>query len=257
MYILMTETKIKLPNKWMTCAKKHECLIIIPSGTYIYRGTTSKINSNYQFDYLFFSDFNTACWYAFASDFQKGEMGKVVCMRLKKDIILLDMDNSKTFELLYQFDNVPKYLDNEDVIKYAFGYDKNKSINNQILKRYSNNMIDQKFCKWFTNSITNINIDGYGFFGNKDFHNEIMITSDSIQNKLELVPIEYRFVINQMNRSESKHLLEIYKGKIMRLIPESAIDLFNGSKLNICWSYNMTYKPDPQRLMDKFYFRDN
>ncbi|AEQ33394.1 hypothetical protein CE11_01042 [Megavirus courdo11] len=250
----MTE-KIKLPNTWMTCAKKHEYLIIIPSGTYIYRGTKSKIDKYYQSDYLFFSDFNTACWYAFASDFQRGEMGKVICMRLKKDIILLDMDDSKTFELLYQFGNVPKYLDNEDVIQYAFGYDKNKPINNQILKRYSNNVIDQKFCKWFTESIVNINIDGYGFFGNKNFHNEIMITNDSIQNKLELVPIEYRFVINQMNRSESKYLLEIYKGKIMRLIPESTIDLFNGSKLSICWSHNMIYKPDPRRQMDKFYFR--
>lgn len=240
----------------MSCAKKHECLIIIPSGTYIYRGTTSKINNNYQFDYLFFSDFNTACWYAFSSDFQKGEMGKVVCMRLKKDIILLDMDNLKTFELLYQFGNVPKYSDNNDVIEYAFGYDKNKPINDQVLKRYSNNMIDQKFCKWFTNSITNINIDGYGFFGSKYFHNEILITNDSIKNKLELVPIEYRFVINQMNKSESKYLLEIYKGKIMRLIPESAIYLFNGTKLIICWSHDMIYKPDPQRLMDKFYFRD-
>nr|AEX63214.1 hypothetical protein mv_R1012 [Moumouvirus Monve] len=111
-------------------------------------------------------------------------MGKVICAKLNENIILFDVDNVYTFKFFYKyFGNVPKYDNNMDIIKYAFGYDINKSITEQVLKRESNLQIDIQFCNWLVNSTKKINIDGYGFLGTENFHNEIMIYQKNISKK--------------------------------------------------------------------------
>ncbi|AQN67975.1 hypothetical protein [Saudi moumouvirus] len=249
--------KYDLPDSWMKYAKKHSIFIIIPRDTLIYRGTSihnNKSNSGY----VFFSDFNTACWYAFSSDFQKGEMGKVICAKLKENIILFNVDNVYTFKFFYKFfKNIPKYNNNTDIIKFAFGYDFNKPITEQILKRVSNLQIDKEFCSWLVNSTKKLNIDGYGFLGTEYFHNEIMIYQENILKKLNIVPIEYRFVIDyKENKSSKNFILEIKDGQFIRSIPDESIKLFNGTSLSIRWNRHSMYKPNIKNKMDSFYFSD-
>ncbi|AGF85665.1 hypothetical protein QJ854_gp117 [Moumouvirus goulette] len=248
--------KYNLPDAWMKYAKKHSIFIIIPKDTLIYRGT-SVYDKSINLNYKFFSDFNTACWYAFSSDFQKGEMGKVICMRLKENLILFDIDNVYTFKFFYKyFRNIPKYDDDTDVIKYAFGYDNNKPITEQVLKRTSNLQIDIMFCNWLINSTKKINIDGYGFMGTNNFHNEVMIYEKNL-NKLKIIPIEYRFVIDyKENKLSNNFILEIKNGMLIRSIPNKSIVLYNGTTLSICWNRHNMYKPNIKNKMDSFYFDD-
>ncbi|BCS83589.1 hypothetical protein QLL95_gp0534 [Cotonvirus japonicus] len=250
-------SNILMHKNWTEINKKYDIFIVIPKNTLIYRGTSVKICDKNN-KYTFYSDFNTATWYAFASDFQKGENGKVICMKSNKQLVLLDMDNINTYPFLYHFDNIPKYQENKDVINFAFGYDHKKSIKNQNLKRCSCANIDKSFCDWFIKSIEGkINIDGYAFSGSKFFHNELMIFDTSIHNKLELMPIEYRFCIYyKKNTLKNYYILEIINGFISRSIKDEQIILFNGSHLEIKWNRNNIYKPDNNRLMDKFYFNE-
>jgi hypothetical protein len=257
--ILPTETNSTLPDKWMTYAKKYNFFIVIPKDSLIYRGVKSEKKYIDKQKYTFYSDFNAACWYAFSSDFQNGEKGKVICMKLKHDVVLLDMDNINTFQLLYQYGNVPDFCNDQDVIQYAFGYNHKKPIDQQVLKRCSHNDIDKKFCNWLVNIVknNNINVDGYGFFGSKHFHNEIMLFNDASSKNLELMPIEYRFVIDYVkNTVKNYYVLEIYNGKLVRSIIDESIILFNGSKLRIRWNCNNIYEPDINRVMDAFYFNN-
>ncbi|QGR53653.1 hypothetical protein [Moumouvirus maliensis] len=250
--------KNDLPDTWMKYAKKHSIFIIIPKDTLIYRGTSIHDDGIVKSSYAFFSDFNSACWYAFSSDFQKGEMGKVICVKLKENIILFDVDNPYTFKFFYKyFGNVPEYNKKGDIIKFAFGYDFNKPVTEQTLKRVSTFQMDKQFCNWFVNYSKKFNIDGYGFLGTEHFHNEIMIFEKNISQKLTIIPVEYRFVIDyKKNRPHENYILEVKNGQITRSISDNDIKMFNGTSLSIKWNRHSMYKPNIRNKMDSFYFSD-
>lgn len=179
-------------------------VIIIPKNTLLHHGMHVYEKNNLYGRKMnnFFGNLPVASYYAFSSDYSKGEHGKVITYMTVDDLILLDMDSLDNYDRLYKLcSDVPKYID-KDVIEYAFGYNHKE----KQLKRYSHPLIDCAFVKWLS-KINLQGIDGYSYIKLPGFHSEVFIFK--IRDKINRYPLEYRFV----KTYKREHIIETFNGE--------------------------------------------
>lgn len=218
-------------------------VIVIPKNTILYQGIglskrKGKISMDNDLMKNFFGNLPVASYYAFSSDFSRGEYGKVITYITIRNLILLDMDSINNYDYLYELGyDVPEGISpNEDIIKYAFGYDKKE----RKLTRYSHQAIDSEFVTWLCDLHLQ-NIDGYSYTELPDFHPEVFICDT--EDKIIIYPLEYRFV----RTYKDDHIIETFDGEYTGTdIPTSSLiySLGNG-KYNVVepiWS-NYLYCP--------------
>ncbi len=234
-------------------------VIMVPKGTILYVGTSVKYpddiivsNSHY------YSNLNTALHYAFSSDYQSGEFGKVILIELIEDIFLFDVSkpsnfkqlrsqftvdkkvNSNPFNIAEIGDQIPMAMENIDVLKYSFG---------DGSQRCSHYFIDIIFCLWFKK---NIKLNGWGLknmtsWNSSNWHDEIMISDP--QKYVKRMPFEYRLKIAQNQCILTLYLTEY--GLINQKFPVEDFykDLFTGVRFG-----ESRYKGDPSKKSDQYLF---
>ena len=194
------KSKISTCKDWNVCAIKSTLdgwdVINIPKNTYIYRGVSvSKENKPKKKPLgIFYANLAIAAWYAFSSDFQKGEHGKIISFITKRDIYLLDMESLSNYKKLYQL-NIPvpqSGFKDMDIVQYGFMYENKKSMVEQSLRRRSDARIDKIFVNWLC-QLSLGKITGYAYLNLPGFHNELVICTT--EDVISPSPYEYRFVI--------------------------------------------------------------
>ena len=144
---------------------------------------------------LFYANLAIAAQYAFSSDFQKGEYGKIISYLTKQEIYLLDMDSLSNYKKLYNLNvPIPKLgIKDLDVIQYIFGYENKKSILEQSLKRHGDIRADKIFVNWICR-LSLGKITGYAYLNLPGLHNELVICSP--EDKVSKSPYEYIKISN-------------------------------------------------------------
>jgi hypothetical protein len=196
------------------CRDWHECVqrgthngfdvLIIPPNTLLFKGIKASAEQRARVarrlrqrepittEVTYVGDLPIAAHYAFASDMTQGEQGKIITYRTTQPIILLDMESIRNYQRLSQM-NVPHLEDDEfsDILNYTFGYTPGRTQLPSELKRYSDYDHDVQLSQWLCSRDLD-GITGYGYLKLPGFHSELLICQP--QDKLELYPLEYRFV---------------------------------------------------------------
>lgn len=208
------------------CFDWHKCVqpgtrngfdvLIIPPNTLLFKGVLADAKSRERYrrmqqmrhggsqSLIYLADLPVAAWYAFASDNASGEYGKVITYRTTQPIYLLDMASLANYPRLTQL-NVPEsgVPGHGDVLDYAFGYKPETT----KLKRISHPDIDFELSQWLC-SLDLDGITGYGYLKLPGFHSELLICHP--EDKIELYPLEYRFVVSY----NPNVILETFKGQL-------------------------------------------
>lgn len=151
-------------------------VLVIPKGTILYSGTyIYKQEPGYSYATL-----DTALWYAFCSDFQRGDQGKVITLVTNKDLYILDMTKQSNYVYIRsKFRDIPT---EGDMDHFEFAFRSNGK------ERVSNGTIDKELSIWIAK---NVDLDGWGlkemsnYGGKSKWHDELNINKpQSVLTKL-------------------------------------------------------------------------
>jgi hypothetical protein len=194
-------------------------ILIIPSNTFIYRGTNfnnhqnlnqkseNQSNTENEKD-VFYGDFTTSAFYAFSNpDNPNMDFGKIIEYKTNTEIHLLDLNNANNFTKMFE---LSKNTFPKEEIEIAFNYIANNKNENtqethtetqqqqqQQIIRFSNLNIDTIVTRWICNFIHEhkqhdmSNISGAGNVCIEGFHPELIICGDNKNNKIIPTGIEF------------------------------------------------------------------
>lgn len=228
---------------WHLCVQKGTQngydVLIIPENTLLFKGVnivrkpqrTDKRASPGSY----FADRSVAAHYAFGSDMISGEQGKVITYRTTKPVYVLDMTSINNYRKLHQFE-VPKlqYPEFPDIISYTFGYRPEK----EQLQRYSDFDQDEELVQWLC-GLNLGDVSGYGYLKLPGFHSEIMICN--WENKMELYPLEYRFVTYY----NTDKIIETWKGEVTG--KEFSFEEMSSPEIKVRPKYSMYHIYNPTK----------
>lgn len=234
---------------WHPCVQKDNVhgydILIIPENTLLFKGVNT-IPKPIRADKKtspgsYFGNLSVAAYYAFSSDMIQGEHGKVITYRTTKPIYVLDMTSINNYRKLYQHP-IPESMgpNSINILTYTFGYTPEK----EQLRRCSHLDIDSELVKWLYN-LNLKDIDGYGYLKLPGFHSEIMIFNTQTEgifdykDKMELYPLEYRFV----SYYNTNVIIETWKGDITG--KELSFEQLSSDEIKVSPKYNMTWIYDP------------
>lgn len=184
--------KVYFCENWQTCITREIIgpfnYIILPANTLLYKGVSVGKKATVESG-IYAADLSVASYYAFQykSRPPDAEYGLVQTYKTVEPLYLLDMEDINNYEAIYEMGlEVPKTMENRDLLEYAFGYIRGE----RSLKRYSEFTIDAELVKWLCG--LNKTLDGYAYEHIAGFHNEVVVCKNK-GYKLVVEPVEYRY----------------------------------------------------------------
>lgn len=182
---------------WQVCSKKEKWnqydIITIPRDTLLYKGRPIAYNPDLKFKHRYYGDIILASLYAYEDSGTSqyinnftAEDGTIEVYRVTKELRLLDMESITNFNLLSE---LPGYTPEIAMgLNTAFNYTKG---GHGGLYRRSMTRVDHALSDWICSQPPLKEIDGYGYYKLKGFHNEVMLCSS---DKIEKTDYEWRYI---------------------------------------------------------------
>jgi len=225
-------------SSWATVARPIQSegwfLLEIPAGTIFFRGLSVYVDDQLISEYHpWLTSLNPACFYAFASDFQKGEKGKVITVINLVPLRILDMSVVANHAKLRSLVTFPTYRE-MDILRFAY---------EDGTRRRPHLQMDRPVAELI---LRIDDFDGYGYRTMPGSHDEVVLNK-KVLPKLQRTPAELRFRIEKY-----KEIFYTWEGEIRQVIEEEKIASLPGPFRNVKFSIFDRYDPDPNKTSDRF-----